>query len=147
MSTFDIFNFVLPVAFGALGFLVMEISKRVVRAAHVKEQHRRANDRLVLLIHDLVRLKNEVLLTEVEIQEVMETLPIDKARWAVEMKQLADTVPPMVLAQIKRFGLYEPPAEIEYEEQEEVVFAMSRNVDKPSAPVVQLDAWGRRDVV
>lgn len=111
-TEYDWMNFILPFLFGALAFMLMELGKRLVRGAVVKEQHRQANDKLLALIHDLVRTKNEVVIIEVAIQEVLETMPVDRARWFLEMRQLAHSVPPLVLAQVKRFGLYEPPPEI-----------------------------------
>jgi hypothetical protein len=109
---YDWLNFILPFLFGMLGFLVCMLGKRLAKGAVIKEQHRRANDRVMELIHSLARAKNDVMLIEMEIQEALETLPVDRARWLVEMRQLAHSVPPLVLAQIKRFGLWEPPPDL-----------------------------------
>jgi hypothetical protein len=123
VTEYDWLNFVLPFAFGAVGFLVALLGSRMTRSAKRRVQFTNANDKLMGAIHDLVRLKSEVVVCEMEIQEHLDTMPIDRARWVNEMRQIAHSIPPLVLLQLKRFGLAEPPPELEHATQQSAMLA------------------------
>ena len=139
MSDFDLFNLVLPAVFAALFFVLIELGKRLVLAAHVRQQFRDANDQVIEKIQALVRAHNEVLMLELEITELIEKVqPVERARWVIRMKELADSVPPAVLLQIRRFGLAEPPLPLAASPQEG---RLPESSVTGTSKVTSIDAW------
>ena len=102
----------LAFALGGLGFLITMLGHKLVTQAHVSLQHRAANDRVLQLVHQLVNSKNEQLLLEHELEEALQTMPIDRALWVKQMQDIANALPPLVLQQMQRFGLAMPPPEL-----------------------------------
>lgn len=130
---FFIDTVVLPALFGMIGISIVLLGRRLARVAHVRVQFRQANESLVAKVQELVRVKNEVVLLELEVVELVEKItPQDRARWVVQCRELAHALPPMVLEQARRFGLTAPPPEI---------IAEHNVTDTEPATVTSIDAW------
>jgi hypothetical protein len=134
--------------FGCTGFMVMLLAHRLIKAAHVRVQYRHVNERVLTIIHQLVNNKNEGMLLEHELATLLSEMPVDRARWIVQMKAIADSVPPLVLQQMQRFGLAELPPEAP---PTPVRAPASASVepppaaDEPGASVTPIDAWTGRE--
>lgn len=113
---------VLPFLFGGIGVLIFHLGVRLTKAASLRVQFGDANEDLVVKMQELVRAKNEVLLLELDITELVEKAgPLERARWIQRMRELAHALPPMVLQQVRRWNLAEPPPEPPEQEPAPVV--------------------------
>lgn len=103
----------LPLLFGALGFAVALLVYHLVTGPTVRRYFEHHNDELVREMQELIRDKNLVMLRELRIADLVERIgPEDRRRWASDALLFAQSVPPMLLAQVHRFGLAMPPPEM-----------------------------------
>ena len=139
--TMDFFldSVALPLLWGSIGMCLMWLGKRLVTAAHVRQQFRDANENLVCKVQELVRAQNEVLLLELEVQELVEKVgPKERSKWLEHMRDIAHSVPPMVLLQLERFDLAKPPPPAALPDMSHVVQATDAEADDGFAQVTEL---------
>lgn len=111
-SDFFVDKVALPSLFGAIAFLLCYLAVRLVKAPGLRRQFDDVNERLIEATQRLVRAKNDVVLIEIEIAELVEKVePETRRRWVRELTAVAHALPVMVMQQLKRFGLIEPPPE------------------------------------
>ena len=146
-NTFLIDKVLLPFLFGALGFSALWLCSRILTSPGFR---RRFSQRLV-------RAKNDVLLIELEVAELTEALePEERQRWARDAVALAASVPPLVMAQIRRFGLAEPPPDdvrerarnawANWDEEElKAELEAARELSPAAALTVTRSAWNTRN--
>lgn len=95
---------------GTITFCCWWLLRRAGSLAARHARFLRFNDKLLCLLHDLVRLHNEVVLCEQSIAQLAADAPaVEHQHFARRMVELAGAIPPLVLAQIRRFRLVEPP--------------------------------------
>ena len=133
---------VLGTVVGTAVFCCWYLLQRAGSLAYRHARFSRYNEKLLCLLHDLVRLHNEVLLTEQAIAQLVEDAPaVEHARFARRMVELAGAIAPLVLAQVRRFKLAEPapvrPAAEPGPPVEHVAV-----VDSEPVVTVTGDAWG-----
>jgi hypothetical protein len=132
---------VLGAVVGTVTFCCWWLCKVVGSYAHRRLRWRRLNDQLLLLLHDLVSLHNAVLLTEQRIAELVEGAPGPEVRrFAKRMVELAGALSPLVLAQIRRFGLVAPPPSEPPKAAEPIIDA--EHVATADEREQEHDAWG-----
>jgi hypothetical protein len=136
VSTFDA---VLAFVFGAIGCLVIHAVVRVADGGRVSLRFQRQNERVVSKIHQIVQTKNELMMLEAELAEMLEREPVDRARWFAQLKAVADSLPPVFLSQLRRWGLAEPPPEV----VEPAPLKSVRPLPPPEqqGQVIEIDAW------
>ena len=139
-------DFVFAFVAGCAGYLMVHVVVKATDGSRIKARFRNQNERVLGLVHQLVDLNNDKALLEAELAHILEKEPVDRALWIARMRELADTVPPVVLAQLRRFGLAEPPPE-----QASVEIPRLETGTVPSSPeqparenVVAIDAWTGR---
>ena len=106
----------MSLVFGVVAYFVTAALHRVLTTPSRKRQYAEANERFIAKVHELVRAKNEIAIIELELAELAESAPFDRARWIVHLRDLAGGIPPLVLEQARRFGLAEPPPDATNEE-------------------------------
>ena len=156
-NTFLIDKVLLPFLFGALGFSALWLCSRILTSPGFRRRFSRRNEQLVEAIQRLVRAKNDVLLIELEVAELTEALePEERQRWARDAVALAASVPPPVMAQIRRFGLAEPPPDdvrerarnawANWDEEElKAELEAARELSPAAALTVTRSAWNTRN--
>ena len=135
----------LSMMFGAIGFLIVLLGQRLFSASHVRVQFRGNNERILVIIHQIVNSKNEQMLLEHELATLLAEQPVDRARWIVQMKAIADSVPPLVLQQMSRFGLAELPDEAPALSSPTVRVTELEEDEEIPATVTSIDAWTGRE--
>ena len=106
-ATLDV---VLGTVVGTAVFCCWYLVQRAGSLAYRHARFARYNERLLSRLHELVHLHNEVMLCEQAIAQLVEDAPaVEHARFARRMVELAGAIPPLVLAQVWRFGLADPP--------------------------------------
>lgn len=95
---------------GAVGFLVALALHRALVAVAPRTRWRRQSARIEALVIELVRLQHDVLLCEQELAELVDRCPSpERQRFAERVRDIAHSLAPLLLEQLRRFGLVAPP--------------------------------------
>jgi len=98
---------------GTIVFCCWWLLHRVGGAAHRRLRWLRWGDRALVLAHRVMVAHAELLASEVDLASHIEDAPSHELRaFAVRVRDVAAAVPPVLLSQLQRFGLTEPPANV-----------------------------------
>lgn len=90
-------------------FFLARLTGRLLDVTRAQARMRSQNERMLGLIHQLVELENQKLLVEQELSEIVEREPVELAPWHRRVKQIVAGLPPLVVEEMRRFGLALPP--------------------------------------
>ena len=95
---------------GTVTFCCWWLLHRLGTVAHRRLRWLRWGDRALVLAHRVMVAHAELLAAEVDLTSHIEDAPNHELRaFAVRVRDVAAAVPPLLLGQLHRFGLVEPP--------------------------------------
>ena len=127
---------------GTIVFCCWWLLHRLGNAAHRRLRWLRWGDRALVLAHRVMVAHAELLASEVDLASHIEDAPSHELRaFAVRVRDVAAAVPPLLLSQLQRFGLTEPPPA-----EPPVVAPEPGPEPEHVAVVVDDDGWGDEEV-